>query len=286
MAASRSSSLKALRNLGQTGAAVSSRRSLHITGSNSSPQTRNLQPKLNYAPLTLGDLRNECKRRSLLHTGNKHELVDRLAIHDSLQSRAFSIAMKRLEANQPQTCSGLGAKSPAEKMPSRHFNTSRELKSSKDSSTIDFAYLPKLFDGSLDPPPASLRVPILPHVNSSEAQSLLSRNPGIDAAAGDFQSPESNDVMRAQVVTVQETMAGGGADVGLDLKAHASPMSEAADSHTIELGIEQLTKFAERVMKPAPKTEVPVEESDFRKVWNGLLDDLFGEKREGGRRVV
>ena len=278
MASPRSSAFKHLRQIRKVGPSVPARRNLHITGSNSSPQAYNPQPKLTYAPLTLSDLRNECRRRSILYTGTKHELVDRLAIHDSMQSRAFSIAMRRLGADQARK--GLGAKSPVEKAPSRHFNTSRELKANNDSSTIDFVYLPKLFDGSLDPPQAGMRVPILPDMESAEAQNILSRNPDIDAAAGGFQETGDSNVMKAQIVTVQETMADGGAHVDLDLKTHASPMSEVVDNHAEELGIDRLTQLTETVGKSARKMADHVEESTMSRIWKGFLDDVFGEKKE------
>lgn len=277
MAAPRSSSFKALRNLQKAGSSSPVRRSLHITGSNSSPQTHNAQSRHTYSPLTHSDLRDECRRRSILYTGTKHELVDRLASHDSMQSRAFSIAMRRLDADQARK--GFGAKSPAEMKPSRHFNTSREVKSIHDSSTMDLAYLPKLFDGSLDPPPAGIRVPILPHIDSTEAQSTLALNPELDAAAGGFHETGSDPVMRAQIVTAQETMADGGAYVDLDLRSHASPMSEVIDNHATELGIENLTELTETVGKSARKIVDQVEESTLSKVWNGFLDDVFGKKK-------
>lgn len=276
MAIPRSSSFKALQNLGQAGQA---RRSLHITGSKSSPQIRRSEPKRPYAPLTHSDLRIECQRRSLLSTGTKHELVDRLAVHDNLQSRAFSIAMRRRGL--------LGAKSAAEETPSRQFNTSPRSTSSYDHSSIDFAYLPKLFDGSLDPPQTSIRVPILPNVDSTDAQSVLAQNPKLGAAAGGLQESDnvnSNEVMKAQIVTVQETMADGGAHVDLGAEGRASHMSEATDNQTVELGIEHLTEFAARMTKPDSGAQE--EASDLRKLWNGLMDDLFGEKKENGSRLV
>jgi SAP domain len=286
MAAPRSSSFKALRNLQKASSSAPARRNLHITGSNSSPQVRSPPPKHTYAPLTLSDLRDECRRRSILYTGTKHELVDRLAIHDSMQSRAFSIAMRKLDSEQPRK--GLGARSPAERPPNRHFNTSRELKALNDSSTIDFAYLPKLFDGSLDPPPRGIRVPILPHMDSTEAQGILARNPELDAAAGGFQEPggntKPNSVMRAQIVTAQETMADGGAYVDLDLGSHASPMSEVVDNHDVELGIDRLTELTETVGKSARKMVDRVEGSALRPIWKGLMDDIFGEKKSDGTR--
>jgi SAP domain len=234
--------------------------------------------------LTLSDLRDECRRRSILYTGTKHELVDRLANHDSMQSRAFSIAMKRIGTDQARK--GLAAKSPAENSPSRHFNTSRELKAVHDSSTIDFAYLPKLFDGSLDPPKRGIRVPILPDVDSSEAQNTLSRNPELEADAGIIEDADNSNVMKAQIVTVQETMADGGAHVDLDLSSHASAMSEVVDNHAVELGIEHLTDLTRTVGKSARKLVDRVDESAVSTVWKGFLDDVFGEKRGSGTRLT
>jgi hypothetical protein len=52
--------------------------------------------------------------------------------------------------------------------PVRHFNTSRSLKAVKDSSTIDFMYIPD-FNPDLQVSSGSLRVPILPWMQASEA---------------------------------------------------------------------------------------------------------------------
>jgi hypothetical protein len=103
MAAPRASSFKALRNLQHGGASLSARRSLHITGVNSSPRPLEQVHMHSYAPLSLQDLRNECRKRSLPPTGSKHELVDRLAVHDRLQARAFSIAMKKVAGQEART---------------------------------------------------------------------------------------------------------------------------------------------------------------------------------------
>ncbi len=51
-------------------------------------------------PWNLQDLRHECQRRTLSASGTQHELIDRLAGHDSLQARAFSIAIKRIAVEQ------------------------------------------------------------------------------------------------------------------------------------------------------------------------------------------
>lgn len=280
MAAPRTSSFKALRNLHKASSSTPSKRSLHITGVNSSPRPYESVTKHTYAPLSLQDLRNECRKRSLIPTGTKHELVDRLAGHDGLQARAFSIAMKRIVGEQSRK--PFGASSPAEKAPTRHFNTSRSLKAVNDSSTIDFAYLPKLFDSSLDPKPTAIRVPILPHIESDDANAILAEHT-IDAAAGGHAESEESTVMKPQILTVTETLADG-AHIDLDLHSHASPMSDVADNHAVEMGVDALTQLSQTVGKSARKLVDKADDgSSVAKVWSGFLDDLLGEKRGGAK---
>jgi hypothetical protein len=100
MAAPRTSSFKILRNLQKASSSVPAKRSLHITGVNSSPRPVDFSQKHSYAPLSIQTLRSECSKRSLTPSGTKHELVERLAVHDELQARAFSIAMKRIAGDQ------------------------------------------------------------------------------------------------------------------------------------------------------------------------------------------
>ena len=70
---------------------------------------------------------------------------------DNTTTRAFSTAIEqsRRAIEQPT------------KPTVRHFNTSRILKAPKDTSTIDFAFLPADFDPD-SVAPVLLRVPILP----------------------------------------------------------------------------------------------------------------------------
>ena len=100
MAAPRASSFKALRNLQKASRSIPAKRSLHITGVQSSPSPIDGSRVNAYLPLTLQDLRNECRKRSLAPSGTKHELIDQLARHDSLQARAYSIAMRRIASEQ------------------------------------------------------------------------------------------------------------------------------------------------------------------------------------------
>src|SRR5271154_6521100 len=100
MAAPRACSFKALRNLQKASSSVPTKRSLHMTGVHAAPSPIDGAHKTAYLALNLQDLRNECRKRSLTPTGTKHELIDRLAGHDNLQARAFSMAMRRIATDQ------------------------------------------------------------------------------------------------------------------------------------------------------------------------------------------
>ena len=100
MAAPRASSFKALRNLQKVTRSAPAKRDLHITGVHASPSPIDSTHKTTYTPWSLQDLRGECSKRTLAASGTKHELIDRLAGHDSLQARAFSIAMRKIAREQ------------------------------------------------------------------------------------------------------------------------------------------------------------------------------------------
>ena len=104
MAASRTSSIRSLRAIvANSQAAVPAKRSLHITGVKSSPAfgpTGAAQSKASLNRFSVNDLQDECRRRTISTSGSKHELVERLINHDSLQSRAFSVAMRRIVKDQ------------------------------------------------------------------------------------------------------------------------------------------------------------------------------------------
>ena len=291
MSAARVSSFKALRNLQKPVSSIPAKRSLHITGVNASPRPIEPEQKHSYAPLSLQTLRTECRKRSITYTGTKHELVDRLAEHDGLQARAYSIAMRRIGKEKAEKAAryaqGAGSewpltdmarRRPVQEMPSRHFNTSRSLKAVNDSSTIDFAYLPALFDTQLDDSHTEIRVPILPNIDSDEANAILGKH-GLDAAAGGFAESEQSTNMKPQIVTVSETLADG-AHVEFDMKGHPSAMSDVHDGHPTEMSVDSLTGLAETVGKSAKRMvdKVP-EQEGFKAVWNGFLDDLLGEKK-------
>jgi SAP domain len=100
MAAPRASSFKVLRNLQKVSRSTPAKRELHITGTHASPSPIDPTHKSIYTVWNLRDLRGECQKRTLSASGTKHELIDRLAGHDSLQARAFSMAMRRVSREQ------------------------------------------------------------------------------------------------------------------------------------------------------------------------------------------
>lgn len=71
-----------------------------MTGVQASPRATDPSHKTAFMSMGLQDLRNECRKRVITPSGTKHELIDRLAAHDSLQARAFSIAMRRISKQQ------------------------------------------------------------------------------------------------------------------------------------------------------------------------------------------
>lgn len=105
-----------------------------------------------------------------------HQLTSRLSAHELANSRSFSTAVQSSKRPIPN---------PAEPGTVRHFNTSRSLKAVKDSSTIDFAYIPD-FDPDTRSAPVELRVPILP------------QNTSANVAAAE----EPEEVVRARAVPI------------------------------------------------------------------------------------
>jgi len=88
------SSMRAFRQI-----TPASRRCLHITGVNSAQPANVEDPSSVYGARSESDLQQECQRRTLATSGTKSELVERLSNNDVLQSRAFSIAMRRINGN-------------------------------------------------------------------------------------------------------------------------------------------------------------------------------------------
>ncbi|KAJ6063987.1 hypothetical protein N7499_012667 [Penicillium canescens] len=204
------SSLRALRVLSQP-TAPSARRCLHITG------VQSAQPA---------------------NTTDKA-----ISNHDVLQSRAFAIAMRRINGN-------------AFSDTPRQFNTSRSSKARNDTSTVDLVYMPSMADLDAAPLHRGIQVPVLPDLSSLP----------------DFSSP-SAPPMKPQIYTV----AGSGADVA------ASAMSEVVDNHAVDLDPFSLTEAVGRSrvgeeMNRRESGSGVAQTGVIRELWSGFLDDVMGPK--------
>ncbi|KAE8353921.1 hypothetical protein BDV28DRAFT_132209 [Aspergillus coremiiformis] len=246
MAAPRSTSLRALRILSQQHTATPYlRRNLHITGANSAPPANVSDRTSLYATRSLADLQRECQKRKLGSSDNQNELVERLSNHDFLQSRAFSIAMKRINGS-----------AAAKSVSTRQFNTSRALKTVNDSSTVDFAYMPSMYEVDAPARTADTRIPILSDVYN------------------DYDSAQSsNPPMKPQV----HTISGDGSDVAV------SPMAEVVDNNSVDIDPFSLTeavgksRFGEELWKQEHSSKEP---GVVRELWDGFLEDILGPQQQ------
>ncbi|KAJ6122417.1 hypothetical protein N7512_004882 [Penicillium capsulatum] len=244
MAAPRSTALRALRHISPR--SVPSR-GLHITGVQSAQPLNAADQSSLYAARTLPDLKQECQKRSLRTLGSHSEVVERLSNHDVLQSRAFSIAMRRINSNafsEPST---------------RQFNTSRSSSAINDSSTVDFIYMPSMSEIEAAPVRTTPRIPVLPDLHSlAEAPS------------------QSAPPMKPQIYTVS----------GGDVTA-ASAMSEVVDNHAVDIDPFSLTEAVGRSQVGQEQQRRANGSQDrepgvVKELWTGFLDDVLGPKRSSG----
>ncbi|KKK14674.1 hypothetical protein P175DRAFT_0446472 [Aspergillus ochraceoroseus IBT 24754] len=241
MAAPRSTSLRALRLLSQQHrASPSLRRGLHITGANSAQPARVSDKVTLWSTRSLADLKSECQKRSLGSTGTQAELVERLSNHDFLQSRAFSIAMRRINSN---------AKTET---PSRQFNTSRSQKAVNDSSTVDFVYMPSIVEANAS---SEIPVPILPDIYTHHNLVRPSGSP-----------------MKPQVYTV----AGDGANVSASpMTEVVDNHSVDIDPFSLTEAVGK-SRLGEELKKQQKGEHGGV----VQELWTGFLDDLLGPKQQ------
>jgi hypothetical protein len=158
-----------------------------------------------------------------------------------IKSRSFSTAVS--DAHRPSIPSTSSSKQ------TRQFNTSRALKAVNDSSTVDFAYLPAFEDGATSSTSSTVRVPLAP--DSSAAKYETSAD--VDA-----------NVHKPQINTVA-------ADVQ---HAHMTEVHDFSDAPGKYHG------FADAVAGRDTKLTEQTERvgSEWRRVWEGFLDDLLGPK--------
>ncbi|MCJ1361549.1 hypothetical protein MMC16_000649 [Acarospora aff. strigata] len=226
-------------------------RRLHMTGAHATPSPLlSSGTSASYQARSVTDLKTECRNKNLSASGSRAELVERLSNNDIAHVRSFATAMA--SSRRPTA-----AESPAEPQLTRHFNTTRALKSVNDSSTIDFAYMPQ-FELDLSSNEQQIRVPLLPDNYYPTRKS---------AALQEAIEP----VMRPEI----SVMSGETAHI-----AGPSAMSEVVDNHAMDLDPYDLTS---KVHTAASKiVGVPVEKLNepgvLTELWNGLLDDLLGKR--------
>lgn len=140
---------------------------------------------------------------------------------------------------------------PRSKPATRHFNTSRELKAVKDTSTIDFAYLPDLMSPENVDIYAQVRVPIIP-TGAEAAPKVVEQETVV-------MKPQIN-VMSADAVYL--------------------PMSESSDGHAMNIDFHAM---AEKVAANLRRIKVPVEEQAgiAKQIWGDMIDDMLGLKKRG-----
>ncbi|KAL9122357.1 MAG: hypothetical protein Q9187_001092 [Circinaria calcarea] len=188
-------------------------------------------------------------------TTNTLQQVRRLHITGSIATPSSRL----VNTDQPvrPTAEATVPTSSAQPQATRHFNTSRSLKAVKDSSTIDFAYMPQY---TLEEPSPShiFRIPLLPDNYNPPRQ-------------GGALQEAVEEVIRPEISTTSA-----------DDTHRVSAMSEVTDNDAVELDPYDLTKqvsmAAKRVMGNV-KEEVAGEQGIVKQLWTGLLDDLLGVKK-------
>jgi hypothetical protein len=109
----------------------------------------------------------------------------------------------------------------------------------------------------------------------------LERYPELGAAAGGYQFTDGGqNVMKAQIVTVHETLAEGDHVEGGDVH---SAMSDVIDGHSNEMSVDQIAELTETVRNSAKRLlgmGNDKNEATIRKIWSGFLDDVLGPKEK------
>ncbi|KAL9115401.1 MAG: hypothetical protein Q9227_000722 [Pyrenula ochraceoflavens] len=255
MAAPHSTSLRALRAIAQSPRVqvTGSTRNLHMTGSHPAPAHRTpSKPAASTKPFqgrSLADLRAECRNRGISSRGSAPELADRLSQHEALQSRAFSIAMRKI---------GSEPKRPQAPPSPRPFNTSRAAQAPHDSSPIDFAFLPASPRRTVTDY-SQARVPILPDGYTTPSSVPVT---------------EEASVMKPEIYTVSDP---NGTE-----KTGPSPTIEVTDNHAVEIDPFKITDAVEKAKAGATrvKEEVDKEKGVVRGIWEGFVEDVMGKKEK------
>ena len=142
-----------------------------------------------------------------------------------------------------------------ESKPIRHFNTSRSLKAVKDSSTIDFAFIPD-FDPDTRSAPVEIRVPMI--LSTTSARVAETEEP--------VRSPYPATAMLIPQVMVPTVHTVGATSTHVHAPSATFDMTDHIDFPSMASHVNKLAK--------------PVEEGVgmARQLWTGLVDDIFGPK--------
>ena len=141
----------------------------------------------------------------------------------------------------------------------RSLSTTQAQRASRDSSSIDFAYMPQ---HELRAPPQGdiIRVPILPH-NTTAAR-------------------PAQEVIESVITPEIATVSASGTHI-----ESPSAMSDVTDNHALELSPYDLTgKVANAAAAAASNitgmsTERLKEPGVVQELWSGILDDILGGKK-------
>ena len=114
-------------------------------------------------------------------------------------------------------------------------------------------------------------MPILPHVDSDDAEAVLEKHPHLDAAAGGYQDTEGHRTqMKAEINAIDSD--------------NTSALSDVHDGHhATEMTVEVLTALTETVGKSARQFVDNLKDKDevtIRTLWQGLLDDILGPQKK------
>ena len=130
---------------------------------------------------------------------------------------------------------------------------------SRDQSTIDFAYFPREINEAAALTFA-IQVPILPNNYSERGSSRL-------------QEPVMESVIRPEIFTV----SANGTHID-----NPSAMSDVVDNHAAEIDHFDLTKHVTNAANKAADAGTEQIESnaeDLREIWEGLMENVFGKRK-------
>lgn len=173
--------------------------------------------------------------------GTRAELIELLSNHDMLQSRAFSIAMRRINSS-----------AFSEKPSTRRFNTSRAQKAVKDFSPVDLVYMPNLADLEVPFPRLGPSIPILFSQLRQDEPRAVQMKPqintvgaiGSDASASPMSEVVDNDAMDIDPFSLTETVA--------------------------------RSREGEELQRESRAAHAQRQKSVVQELWSGFLDDLLG----------